>query len=119
MIIPISHPEKVLFPDSGITKGELAGYYEDDDFVYAGKVGTGFDTKMLVALRERMDRLEIPKPPFTKATALPRIRAHWVRPEIVVQVSFIEWTTHGKLRHSRLIAIRTDKKARDVVRETP
>ena len=97
----------------------LVGYYEGDDFVYAGKVGTGFDTKMLIALRERMDRLEIAKAPFTKATGLPRIRAHWVRPEIVVQVSFIEWTTHGKLRHSRLIAIRTDKKARDVVRETP
>jgi bifunctional non-homologous end joining protein LigD len=50
---------------------------------------------------------------------LPRIRAHWVRPQIVVQVAFIEWTVHGKLRHSRLLGIRTDKSPRDVVREKP
>ena len=99
----------------------LVGYYESDggDFVYAGKVGTGFDTKLLNALRERLDRLELPASPFTKATGLPRVRAHWVRPEIVVQVSFIEWTVHGKLRHSRLIGLRPDKIARDVTRETP
>jgi ATP-dependent DNA ligase len=50
---------------------------------------------------------------------LPRVRAHWVRPEVVVQVSFIEWTVHGKLRHSRLRGLRADKSPRDVVRETP
>jgi bifunctional non-homologous end joining protein LigD len=95
----------------------LVGYYDGDDFVFAGKVGTGFDTKLLLELRSRFDRIELARSPFTKAVGLPRIRAHWVKPEIVVQVSFIEWTTHGKLRHSRLIAVRTDKKARDVVRE--
>jgi ATP-dependent DNA ligase len=96
----------------------LVGYYEGDDFVFAGKVGTGFDTKLLLELRARLDALEIEKSPFTKATGLPRLRAHWVRPEIVVQVAFIEWTVHGKLRHSRLLAIRTDKAAREVVKET-
>jgi ATP-dependent DNA ligase len=95
----------------------LVGYYEQDDFVFAGKVGTGFDTKLLLDLRARLDAMEIETTPFTKATGLPRLRAHWVRPEIVVQVSFIEWTVHGKLRHSRLIGIRADKSARDVVRE--
>jgi bifunctional non-homologous end joining protein LigD len=95
----------------------LVGYYEGDDFVFAGKVGTGFDTKLLLHLRSRLDALEIEKTPFTKATGLPRLRAHWVRPEIVVQVAFIEWTVHGKLRHSRLVGIRSDKSARDVVRE--
>ena len=44
---------------------------------------------------------------------------HWVKPSIVVQVSFMEWTKHNKLRHPRLIAVRFDKKPRDVVRETP
>ena len=68
-------------------------------------------------LRARLDALEIAKPPFTKAVGLPRIRAHWVRPEVVVQVAFIEWTVHGKLRHSRLLGIRTDKSPREVVRE--
>ena len=90
-----------------------------DDFVFAGKVGTGFDTKLLLDLRGRLDALETVERPFTKAVGLPRLRAHWVRPEIVVQVAFIEWTRHGKLRHPRLIGIRTDKPARDVVRETP
>lgn len=97
----------------------LVGYYEDDDFVFAGKVGTGFDTRLLLDLRARLDAIEIQKPPFTKATGLPRVRAHWVRPEIVVQVAFIEWTVHGKLRHSRLQGIRTDKSPRAVVREAP
>jgi ATP-dependent DNA ligase len=44
------------------------------------------------------------------------VRAHWVRPEIVVHVAFIEWTAHGKLRHSRLLGVRLDKNAREVVR---
>jgi bifunctional non-homologous end joining protein LigD len=95
----------------------LVGYYEGDDFVFAGKVGTGFDTRLLLDLRTRLDALELATAPFTKAIGLPRVRAHWVRPEIVVQVAFIEWTVHGKLRHSRLLGIRTDKAPRDVIRE--
>jgi ATP-dependent DNA ligase len=96
----------------------LVGYHEGDDFVFAGKVGTGFDTRLLLELRAQLDALEIAKPPFTKAVGLPRLRAHWVRPEIVVQVAFIEWTVNSKLRHPRLLGVRTDKEAREVVRET-
>ena len=73
----------------------LVGHYEGDDFVFAGRIGTGFDTKLLLDLRAQLDQLEIPKPPFTKAVGLPRLRQHWVRPEIVVNVGFIEWTAHG------------------------
>jgi ATP-dependent DNA ligase len=94
----------------------LVGYFDQDEFVFAGRVGTGFDTKLLLDLRSRLDTLEIEKPPFTRAVGLPRGRAHWVHPEIVVQVAFIEWTVHGKLRHSRLLGIRADKAAREVVR---
>ena len=83
----------------------LVGHFEDDDFVFAGKIGTGFDTKMLLDLRAKLDALEIPKAPFTKAVGLPRVRAHWVRPEIVVKVGFIEWTVNGKLRHPRLLGV--------------
>ena len=97
----------------------LVGYYEGDDFVFAGKVGTGFDTRLLLALRHRLDALEIPKSPFTRSKGLPRLRAHWVEPRVVVQVSFIEWTVHGKLRHSRLIGLRDDKTPSEVVRERP
>jgi ATP-dependent DNA ligase len=96
----------------------LVGYFDHSDFVFAGKIGTGFNTKLLLELRERLDKLEIPKSPFTKAKGLPRLRAHWVRPAIVVQVSFIEWTVHGKLRHPRLVGIRYDKSPEEVVRET-
>jgi ATP-dependent DNA ligase len=95
----------------------LVGYYEGADFVFAGKIGTGFDTKLLLDLRARLDGLEIAEPPFTRGTGLPRVRYHWVRPEIVVQVAFIQWTVHGKLRHPRLTGIRFDKPARQVVRE--
>ena len=84
----------------------LVGFFEGSEFVYAGKIGTGFDTKMLIDLRAHLDRLEIPKTPFTKAVGLPRVRAHWVTPRIVVTVGFIEWTVHGKLRHPRLLAIK-------------
>jgi bifunctional non-homologous end joining protein LigD len=83
----------------------LVGYFQNEEFVFAGKVGTGFDTKLLLDLRARLDLLEVPKSPFTKAIGLPRVRAHWVHPEIVVAVAFIEWTVHGKLRHSRLLSV--------------
>ena len=94
----------------------LVGYYDHDDLAFAGKIGTGFDTKLLLELRARLEPLEIPAPPFTKGKGLPRA-AHWVRPEVVVQAGFIEWTVHGKLRHPRLLGVRFDKSARDVVRE--
>jgi DNA ligase D-like protein (predicted ligase) len=95
----------------------LVGYFEGEDFVFAGKVGTGLDTKMLLDLRAKFDHIEIAKSPFTRAKGLPRLRAHWVKPQVVVQVAFIEWTVHDKLRHPRLLGIRTDKAAREVVRE--
>ena len=95
----------------------LVGHFDGAEFLFAGKIGTGFDTKLLLELRQKLDALEIPKPPFTQGKGLPRLRAHWVRPEIVVQVGFIEWTVHGKLRHPRLLGVRTDKAPHDVVRE--
>jgi DNA ligase D-like protein (predicted ligase) len=94
----------------------LIGYFEGEDFVFAGRVGTGFDTKLLLELRARFDASAIPKTAFTKGTGLPR-DAHWVRPELVVEVAFMQWTSHGKLRHPRLVRMRDDKPAREVTRE--
>jgi ATP-dependent DNA ligase len=94
----------------------LVGYWDGPDFVFAGKVGTGFDTHLLVTLRARLDALEIEHPPFTRAVGLPRVRAHWVRPEIVVDVAFSEWTVHGKLRHSRLLSLLPQHAPHDVAR---
>jgi bifunctional non-homologous end joining protein LigD len=92
----------------------LVGYYDGDDFCFAGKIGTGFDTALLLELRGRLDGLEIAKPPFTKGKGLPRLRAHWVRPEIVIEAGFIEWTGHGKLRHPRLLRVVDSTPARAV-----
>jgi bifunctional non-homologous end joining protein LigD len=97
----------------------LLGYYDGDDLVFAGKVGTGFDTRMLLDLRTRLDAIEVAHSPFTRGDGLPRLGAHWVQLELVVQVAFIEWTGHGKLRHPRLLGLRIDKAPADVVRETP
>ena len=96
----------------------LVGYFEGKEFVFAGKVGTGFNSALLTDLRRRLDALEQPTSPFTIAVGLPR-RAHWARPTIVVQVAFTEWTAHNKLRHPRLLGVRQDKSAREVVRERP
>jgi bifunctional non-homologous end joining protein LigD len=84
----------------------LVGHVDGTELVFAGKVGTGLDTRMLLDLRRRLDAIEIPASPFTRAVGLPRIRAHWVRPEVLVEVAFIEWTSSGKLRHPRLLSIR-------------
>jgi bifunctional non-homologous end joining protein LigD len=96
----------------------LVGFFDKDDFVFAGKVGTGFDTKTLLDFRQRLDALEVTQSLFTKAVGLPRLRVHWVRPELVVQVAFMEWTPYQKLRHPRLLGLRTDKAAREVTRDS-
>jgi bifunctional non-homologous end joining protein LigD len=96
----------------------LVGYFDGEDLVFAGKIGTGFDTRLLLELRSRLDAMEVATTPFTRAKGLPRLRAHWTRPEVVVRVAFTEWTVHGKLRHPRLLAVRYDKDPRDVVRAT-
>lgn len=83
----------------------LVGHHVDGEFVFAGRVGTGFDARLLDELRTRLDALETPASPFTKATGLPRVRSHWVTPVITVRVAFVEWTVHGKLRHSRLLEV--------------
>jgi ATP-dependent DNA ligase len=97
----------------------LVGYFEGDEFVFAGKVGTGLDTRLALSLRERLTALERPTSPFTRAFSLPRLGVHWVQPELVVAVAFMEWTEHDKLRHPRLTGVREDKLARDVHRERP
>lgn len=93
----------------------LVGYHDGaGPLRYAGKVGTGYDDRTLRGLRERMDALAQDASPFAEPVREP---AHWVRPELVVQVGFTEWTSGGMLRHPRYQGERTDKAASDVVRE--
>jgi bifunctional non-homologous end joining protein LigD len=96
----------------------LVGYYERAKLRYAGKVGTGFDTDTLHRLRRRLAAREIKQSPFTEDEVKER-GAHWVRPDLVAQIGFTEWTVDGKLRHPRFLGLRTDKAATDVVRERP
>ncbi|HEU5267533.1 MAG TPA: non-homologous end-joining DNA ligase, partial [Jatrophihabitans sp.] len=95
----------------------LVGYHDGADFVYAGKVGTGFDTAMLRDLHDRLRRRERPDSPFTRGR--PRERdVRWVTPDLVAQIAFAEWTRDGMLRHPRFTGLRSDKAAGDVVRES-
>ncbi len=96
----------------------LIGYYDVDDFVYAGRLGTGFTTQLLRDLHGQLLASEIDASPFTRGSGLPKKAAHWVRPEIVVDAVFMEWTSEGKLRHPRFVRVRDDKPPRDVVRES-
>jgi DNA ligase D-like protein (predicted ligase) len=94
----------------------LVGYYDGGQLRYAGKVGTGYTTRTLRSLRDRLARMTRPSSPF--AEPVHEHGVHWVRPELVVQIGFSEWTTDGRLRHPRYTGIREDKSATDVVRET-
>ena len=95
----------------------LLGYYEQGDLRYAGRVGTGFDETTLAALRKRLDGLERKTCPFVDGDKVRVAKVHWVRPELVGEVGFTEWTSDGRLRHPRFLGLREDKPARDVVRE--
>jgi len=94
----------------------LVGYYEGDRLVYAGKVGTGFDNETLASLGKKLASLEMKNSPF-EGIAKAGKGVHWVRPRLVAQVAFTEWTHDGKLRHPRFLGIRTDKDPREVVPE--
>jgi bifunctional non-homologous end joining protein LigD len=96
----------------------LVGYFEDGRLSYAGKVGTGFDHDTLRELGGRLRELERDDAPFYDVHPIPR-GTHWVEPELVAQIAFTEWTRDGRLRHPRYLGLRTDKAARDVVRERP
>jgi DNA ligase D-like protein (predicted ligase) len=100
----------------------LLGYYDQDGgLVYAGKVGTGFDTRTLHGLHARLSELEQDGSPFNSASGQAKPPGqhgvHWVKPRLVAQVAFTEWTEDGQLRHPRYQGLRDDKQPRDVVRE--
>ncbi|MGC1122692.1 MAG: non-homologous end-joining DNA ligase [Candidatus Methanofastidiosia archaeon] len=96
----------------------LMGYYEDDRLAYAGKEGTGYDDETLRHISDKLAPLEVDNPPF-ESEDLPHKEVHWVKPELVVEVGFTEWTKHGKLRHLRYIGLREDKEPEDVMKEQP
>jgi bifunctional non-homologous end joining protein LigD len=97
----------------------LLGVYDSDgQLVYAGKVGTGFNEQTLHRLHDELSKLEQDRSPFDRGS--PRqAGVHWVKPRLVAQVGFSEWTTAGELRHPRFQGLRRDKSPADVIREVP
>ncbi len=96
----------------------LLGYFQSPEKLkYAGRVGTGFDEQLLRELAERLSKTTQPSPPFDDP---PRDRGvHWVRPELVAEVEFTEWTSDGRLRHPSFKGLREDKEAAEIARENP
>jgi ATP-dependent DNA ligase len=94
----------------------LVGFYRGGKLVYAGKVGTGFDTDTLQRLGRKLAQLETATSPFA-GEGLPRRGVHWVKPRLVAQIAFTEWTPGEKLRHPRFLGLREDKRPEEVVRE--
>jgi bifunctional non-homologous end joining protein LigD len=107
----------------------LVGVYEGDQLKFAGKVGTGFNAKLLRTLHGKFDTIRRETCPFvdlpekrsgrygTGVTAAEMKRCHWVRPVLVAQIRFAEWTRDGRLRHPVFLGLREDKAAHEVVRE--
>ena len=90
--------------------------------VYAGNVGTGFDDDTLVELQTQLAKFHTERCPFDKippSVRGPASSRHWVRPQLVAEVSFGNWTNDGHVRHSVFMGLRTDKPARAIVREAP
>src|SRR4029077_4662271 len=93
----------------------LVGYYDKTKLVYAGKVGTGFTDAMLEKLAALMKPLEQDKSPFDVGS--PPKPSHFVKPKLVAEFEFVEWTRSGQLRAPAFKGLRTDKQPRKVVRE--
>lgn len=108
----------------------VVGYYEGDKLLYAGKVGSGFDSARLAELHREFMKRKTPNCPFANLPAPRKPRygqgmtaagmkeVTWIKPELVAQVQFTEWTNEGSLRHPVFLGLRNDKKPREVVRET-
>jgi bifunctional non-homologous end joining protein LigD len=116
------------FTDRSGTRGEvgglLLGYHENGKLRYAGNVGTGWDSKTGRSMHARLVELEVDKPTLDPATVKPGRWSkrtagteRWVRPELVAEVSFSEWTADGHVRHPSFRALRSDKSARLITRE--
>ena len=98
----------------------LLGVYDGKDLRYCGKVGTGFNEALLASLTAALRKRTMDTSPFVNPpTGAEGRRAHWVKPDLVGEVSFTEWTRDATLRHPSFQGLREDKRARDVVRETP
>ncbi|NYT57581.1 DNA ligase D [Alcaligenaceae bacterium] len=102
---------------SGLGSLLLATHDESGALRYAGNVGTGFDSASLARIRTQLDALTTKTSPLTPRVAT-RGKVHWVKPVLLAEVSFAQWTQSGRIRHAVFQGLRTDKPARKIIRET-
>jgi bifunctional non-homologous end joining protein LigD len=120
------------FVVAGYTKGTgrrassfgslVLAFYRGNELVYAGNVGTGFNSREIDKLLEKLRPLRRDSPPFRELPKMPRVRKSdvvWVEPKLVAEVEFAEWTHDGRLRAPSYKGLREDKRAEDVRREEP
>jgi bifunctional non-homologous end joining protein LigD len=95
------------------------GFYEDEQLVYAGKVGSGFSERLLADLLHRLEARRRATCPFASVPVEMKRGAHWVEPDLVAQVEFTQWTDEGRMRQPVFLGLREDRDPRHVVRERP
>jgi bifunctional non-homologous end joining protein LigD len=105
------------------------GYFQEGNLIYAARTRNGFTPKLRDELMKRFKSLEVKECPFsnlpekkagrwgTGLTAAKMVDCRWLKPVLVGQFEFLEWTGENHLRHTKFIALRDDKKAKDVMRE--
>jgi bifunctional non-homologous end joining protein LigD len=100
----------------------VLGYYVSNELVYAGNVGTGFNSKEIEKLLDKLRPLRRATPPFREVPKMPKVRKNdviWVEPKLVAEVEFAEWTHDGRLRAPSYKGLREDKSVEEVRREEP
>ena len=96
----------------------IVGVYNKGEFVYVGHSGGGIPDDQRKSLLQKLQKLERKTSPF-KTEPKPNAPVHWVRPELIAEMAFSEWTNDGSMRHPQFVGMRTDKKPTSVKRETP
>lgn len=92
----------------------------DTEIVYAGRVGTGFNATRIADIYKKMKALEQDEQTVsTRLTGMQKKGVHWIKPTLICEVEFAEWTGEGILRQASFIALRTDKPVKDIIREQP
>ena len=130
--LKIKTHDRQEFVICGYTKGQgrrasgfgslVLGTYEDDGLRWVGNVGTGFTERTIEELMQKLQPLRTETPPFANVPKMPKVRkgdVEWVKPVLVAEVSFLEWTHDGHLRAPVFEGLREDKAPVDVHREEP